>query len=490
VRDQLPVIASRTVLDALRTLFDDAGYRENRICDLLGVQPPAAAHSTDPALLRRRTADGSPLSALMRLFLGGLQIARDELSDVLGTPGFDALSNAHLIASESDLWRATVRLVPAGPLVVACDRFERHRDGAVDFVVGPSPVSRNLADSTIRRAVDSTLDLGCGSGVLALLAATHSRRVVAADLNPRAVALTRFNAALNGLDHVEAVEGDLFEPVRGQRFDLIVSNPPFVISPGPRFLYRDGGSQICERIVCQAADYLSEDGSLQMLSNWPQYAGQDWRVGVGRWFDGCLCDAWVLRLHSLDAATYATAWLSQEFAGRPIPDESESAWLKHLARLGIESVGAGLVVMHRPRNRKPWLEVRDAPPVIGPAGECIARTLAARDLVARAESDHELLAARLMPSPDLEYRARQRPSGSGWNPVRSELKLSRGLSFAVRADPVAVAIIGLLDGKRSVREAAEVFAGYHGVSPQSFLAELPAAVRHLLSLGCIIPAGG
>jgi release factor glutamine methyltransferase len=74
----------------------------------------------------------------------------------------------------------------------------------------------------------TVLDLGTGSGVLAVAAARTARSVVAVDLNPAAVRCARINALLNGVeDRVEVREGDLFDPVAGERFDVVLCNPPF-----------------------------------------------------------------------------------------------------------------------------------------------------------------------------------------------------------------------------------------------------------------------
>jgi release factor glutamine methyltransferase len=73
------------------------------------------------------------------------------------------------------------------------------------------------------------LDMGTGSGVCALQAAKYARRVVAVDINPAAVRCTRLNALLNQVeDRVDVRHGDLFDPVRDERFDLILFNPPFL----------------------------------------------------------------------------------------------------------------------------------------------------------------------------------------------------------------------------------------------------------------------
>jgi hypothetical protein len=102
-------------------------------------------------------------------------------------------------------------------------------------------------------------------------------------------------------------------------------------------------------------------------------------------------------------------------------------------------------------------------------------------------TDENLLQARLRPSPDLEYQAAQRPSGEGWDVVEPRLTLAAGLRFAVHADPVATAIIGRLDGRRSLREAAAGFAAEHAMQVEFFLPQLPKAFREMIWLGLVLP---
>jgi release factor glutamine methyltransferase len=84
-------------------------------------------------------------------------------------------------------------------------------------------------DSRLVGAEFEILDMGTGSGVCALQAARYARRVVAVDINPAAVRCAHLNALLNHAeDRVDVRHGDLFEPVRGERFDLILFNPPFL----------------------------------------------------------------------------------------------------------------------------------------------------------------------------------------------------------------------------------------------------------------------
>jgi release factor glutamine methyltransferase len=77
-------------------------------------------------------------------------------------------------------------------------------------------------------ATGHALDLGTGSGVGAVFAARHGYRVTAVDINPEAVRCARINTLLNHLEErIEVREGDLFAPVQGETFDLVLFNPPF-----------------------------------------------------------------------------------------------------------------------------------------------------------------------------------------------------------------------------------------------------------------------
>ena len=123
------------------------------------------------------------------------------------------------------------------------------------------------------RRIGATLDLGCGAGTLALLLAGHAERVVGADINARAVEMSRFNAALNGIGNVEFRCGDLYQPVEGERFDLIVSQPPYY--PGGELTFLHGGrrgDEIARRVVDGVAGRLCVGGRALVLSSWPE----DW----------------------------------------------------------------------------------------------------------------------------------------------------------------------------------------------------------------------
>ncbi|MBI4770244.1 MAG: methyltransferase [Chloroflexi bacterium] len=118
-------------------------------------------------------------------------------------------------------------------------------------------------------AGERVLDLGCGAGVGAVFAARRGARVLAVDVNPLAVRCTRINALLNQVeDRVSVREGDLFAPLAGERFDLVLFNPPFYRGR-PRDLldYAWRGEQVPERFAAGLADHLTPGGrALLVLS--------------------------------------------------------------------------------------------------------------------------------------------------------------------------------------------------------------------------------
>ena len=122
----------------------------------------------------------------------------------------------------------------------------------------------------------TVLDLCTGSGLLAIEAARRgAREVTAIDVSRRAVLATRLNARLNGVS-VRALRGDLFTPVAGRRFDLIISNPPYLPSEGAELPDRGAaraweggpdGRAFIDRICRQAQAHVTPGGVLLLLQS-------------------------------------------------------------------------------------------------------------------------------------------------------------------------------------------------------------------------------
>lgn len=251
--------------------------------------------------------------------------------------------------------------------------------------MGIGPASRHLARLTIRRPVPAALDLGTGTGIQALLAARHAERVIGVDVNPHALELARLNSERNGIGNVEWRLGSWLEPVREERFDLIVANPPYVISPESGLMYRDSGEPgdaLVRRLLGDLPGLLREAGFAQVLCNWAIGPDGDWRSRLEAAIEDSGCDSVILRSNVFRPLEYAELWNSSleardERAFRTVVEE----WCAQYRELGIDSIAYGMVVLRR-RSGRNWRRalVVPASPTEG-AGEHLLRLFTGWDWV-------------------------------------------------------------------------------------------------------------
>ena len=236
----------RNAARSVREAFLDAGFTADGLLVALGPSAYAALGRGEPVPAQRALADRQdPLAALARLFVLGAEIPREDAARALPLAELVELG----LVTASGAVRARVDVRPYGESDTDWYVVSDHgpdsaghdvEEVAVDHVLGVGGASLTLARITPRATVARALDLGTGCGVQALHLGRHATEVVATDRNRRALRLAAVSAALSGQEW-DLREGSLFEPVAGEAFDLVVSNPPFVISPGHRYTYRDAG---------------------------------------------------------------------------------------------------------------------------------------------------------------------------------------------------------------------------------------------------------
>jgi methylase of polypeptide subunit release factors len=488
-----PTVLDGQALADLRGALAAADFTTERIERTLGVGELSATPAETAIQLRQLTG-AEPFSTVAKLFLLGELLDASRVSDALAPVTLRRLAALRLVECDGDRVRATVRLLPHGDYYLASDATAL--EPSSDWVPGIQAPSVTLAKLAVRRHVEATLDLGTGCGIQALLAAKHSDRVVATDLNPRALAFARFNAVLNGIDAVEFRGGSLFEPVDGEHFGLIVANPPYVISPDSTYIYRDGGvpgDGLCRQIVQEVPEFLAEGGYAHVLVSWVHAPGGEWADPLREWVRGGGCDAWLLHYRTDDPLTHAASWL------RPLASTSakeyETAlerWLEYLRRLEIEAVGYGAVVLRRRNAAANWVRLDEIPiDRLEPASEHTLRVFAAEDYLAELSGERVLLETRfeLVDAHRLEQELVCRDHR--FDIESQTLALTEGLAFRVGIDRnTAMLLPHFGDGRRLADVLAAAAADLdvdEGDRDRYAAAALPV-VRRLLELGFLVPS--
>ena len=475
------------VREALRT----ADFSVERIGAVLGTTE-LSSRRTDVAVHARRLGD-DPFSVLARLFLLGFPVAAAAVGAVVATVDLEALRVAAL---EADIVRPQVRLVPHGDYLIASDFHPEEGETPFDFVPGIQAPSVTLAKLAVRRPIARALDLGTGCGIQALLAAKHSERVVATDVNPRALAFAAFNVRLNGLDNVDVRLGGGFEPVAEDRFDLIVSNPPYVISPDSDYAYRDSGlagDALCRALVAAAPDHLADGGFAHLLVSWSAAAGDESAEPLRSWVEGSGCDAWLLHYRTEDPLTHAAGWLRPGAETDPAGfAPALDRWVGALERLGVEAVGYGAVVLRRRAGGSGWVAMERLPlDRLEPSGEHTLRVFAGRDLLATTTTLADLLEERLALVEQHRLSQILRARDGGFTVEAQTLELTDGLGLQIGVDRHTASLLPHLDGERPLREALAAAATTFELGAlerdRFATAALPVVAR-LLELGLLVRA--
>ena len=365
----------------LGTEAQGALLREHRVPALVVTREVSAPGAVPGTTVGLDAATHRRVALLIRLFLLGDALTREEAGVALARLGVDRAVAGGLVAAGPD---GTVRgLVDIRPLegawlVSDLGQTATGQPLRADHVLGAGGASYALARMTVRRPVARVLDVGTGAGIQALLASRHAEHIVATDLSARALALADLTLRLAGLtpgNDYELRTGSMLEPAAGEEYDLVVSNPPFVITPdavrdagtGERptgglglMEYRDGGRRGDELVADLARTVAAPDGGVlapggiaQFLGNWELAAGEDWRERVGSWIpDGV--DAWVVQREVLEPAAYVETWLRDggmtPEADRETFEAAYALWLADFHRRGITGIGMGTVTLRRPER--------------------------------------------------------------------------------------------------------------------------------------------
>jgi len=476
----------------IKDVFDAAGYTDAGILGTLGVTNLSSIRGNN-LLLLHRTGRGTPLETFIRLFLIKIPCELETVRHAVMPMQIGAWAEAGLVRIDRGSVAAAVELLPYKDLLIAYDPSDILRTSLKEhYVMGIGSSTITLDNLTVRRSSARTLDLGTGNGIHGLLASSHSDQVTSIDLNPRAVAFAAFNATLNGISNMECVQGDLLKPVRGMTFDLVVTNPPFVISPETRYIYRDGGMQadgITRKIVQGVPGFLNEGGFCQILCNWAVKRGEDWHERLSKWFVGAGSDVWTMRSMTEDVAEYAAKWIRHterdDTAGYR---ERFREWMTYYEAQDIEAVCSGIITMRRSSGRANWFRWDDTPEkMLGPCGDSVVLGFQLQDFLASMEKVEDLLNARMRFSPDVRLERQSTPSVDGWMEEVTRIHLTKGFAYSGNIDPFIANLIVGCDGKHSLRELLGKMSDSLGANPRDITPAFCKIARELIEKGYLLP---
>lgn len=549
------------LLNVLAADLAAATYTVDGVAELLGDTASQALDrdQTVPAalLLRENT---QPLATLVKLWLLAQAVPQRELllalpnmdfatlaaiglvevvpPDETAAPGVvhDAATAAATIVAahraDDAMVRAAVDLRPYGwpatseqekdtNLWVASDLGAHQRPGVLrkDHVLGIGQASLTLAQGTMRRDVARALDLGTGCGIQLFHLLHHAKSVVATDISERALAFTRFNLQLNApalglsdadLDpanpaaRVSLRLGSLLDPVAGEEFDLIVSNPPFVITPrhhgerrSEQFTYRDGGmagDAIVETLVRELPSILAPGGTAQMLGNWEVTGGsadeggvaKEWFVRPKQWLSPG-SEAWLIQREQVTPGSYAETWLQDASQGRDSAAYATAYenYLLDFASREVAGIGFGYIVLRRPSDGELAAEPRFEEilyPIEQPVGPHLADALVrVQWLKARTDLSNEYL----LVASDVTEERHQKPGAE--HPGVILLRQGAGLRRTNLLSTELAGFVSACDGDLTAGQIIGALSVLLERDDEAFATDLAAEVRNLVRDGFLLP---
>ena len=410
---------------------------------------------------------------LKALFEQNASIDLTDTAAALGVETPDLLLQSSFVVQHGAQLASRVRIFSWHDLYIAGDLkgADQARDDAVFAVSGTTRTLDALRlDSSAGRAVD----LGCGSGALALRLAAKAEHVSATDINPRAVAFTQANSALNRVKNVSVHLGSLYEPLRIETADLILGNLPFVLSPDQRHLYRDGdrpSDKLITDAVLGAADHLAPGGVAQFTCNWP-INDTDELAWIRKLASGTGLDLLAIEYRRRTPLDHARTW--NQPSGTPdwgAQQALERRWVDWFAAQKVDNICFGVLTLRRPLKDRPgcleYLRADRQPDVRG--DRQVDRMLRAMDRPLTLDSIP-------VPVPHVVYQQLVH-DGSRYTAMPVEFFTAQSAGVALKIQPEALATMISVDGSNSVADIAAPDEAGHAVLQDAYrrgFIDLPA----------------
>jgi SAM-dependent methyltransferase len=444
----------------------------------------------------RRTAllghapEGSPINTLIRLFTLGDAIDGERALHALGD-AIHGLLEIGFLNSGGGLVSSRYQLKPLADSWMACDFPERQGEDMPDCVMGIGTSSILLA-SLAPRIQGRALELASGIGWLSENLAKTGMTVVATDLNPRALELGRFSARLNGVEGIDFRHGDGFSTVAGEQFDLIVSNPPYVQSPGGNMAYKEAqpGDPICARLLREIPKHLAPGGIAVVLINWSHSTDEDWRDAPLSWVPAQGTRRWLFQSECSSPADYAWLWINGDlrFTDEQAALEEMHRWLVFYQESGVKRISGGFIVIQKCEPGGEWTrsESRSAENIDISASTDLLRVMENETWLATAPS---LLDTRFTVPDGVRAEARMSLDANGWNRETIRLTSPARLSYDGQIDENILRLLAIVrEGETPAAMVREIQSKPEFAAVTDLSERITGLVRELVSHGMLIPA--
>ena len=460
------------VLPRLRGLLMAAGYQEAPIRDLLALPDasplPPVGH---PSSLARLSLAPTQLGLLARALLLGDTIRDD--NGQLSRELIDMLLDAQLVEISDDGLRPLVRVTPFQDLLLIGDLHnEDSTEVAPEAVENPHGPTEVLARLIPREAVTRSLDVGTGSGIHALQLTGHADTVLGTDLSPRAVDFARFNARLNGITNVQFAHADVACGLEGEEpFDLIVSNPPYLISPETAVVYRDGAGSghVGTRVLTETPALLAPNGMLVCLTSWGADAAGDPVGPIHRIARRVHCHSLTLIYARRTPLDNVLRWNAHRTDAGDLHQVART-WLDFYEQHRINELIYGVVIFTPACGERPWFRTEH----VSLAEQQVDQGQI-RDVVSAINCSHRGdIPTRLRVHPDHEVTSISKFDGQRRTTSEQFISSTRGIRFTVESGPRLLDVIT----KGASPSASEPSAGV-----------IATMTRRLYELGLVVDYG-
>ncbi|MCC9603619.1 methyltransferase [Stieleria sp. JC731] len=454
----------------VREVFRAAGYTEAALQERTGLLVPPPSEIIPPAVLAGFEECEDMFQCLVRVFFLGLELDSVTVRKLLPNDFVRIGLRSGMLEERVQGFRPRVLVIPVGDYLLASDlQLIRHQDEE-GFVPTLCDAALHLNAVAIRRPVKKLLDL-CGGfalhGVLASESATH---VTTSDLNPRAEKFAHFNASLNEISNLTAVTGSLFDAVEGQRFDQILCNPPFIISPEAATTYRFTPVELdgfVRQLFQAAPQYLETGGVFQSICEWGEIQDQPWEERLQNWFSDCGCDVWVLPANRQLPSSYALTTLRQSTTDAAELQQKQAIWEEYFAEQNVAAIHGGFVFM-RKRSGDNWFEVTQlTKPIRSQIGEAIQTGFDNRDLILGPSADKEILNSRLRITKGIRIVEESVYNGIRWDCEAMTLHVDQGVPVSIGIDKYVRNLVARFDGQRTVADCLADFSNHVGLPMES-----------------------